>query len=56
VSSGAVAHAWFACRIGDANEPVSETTWWSTLSTFLNMTLSPWLTVRVAGAKPVALI
>ena len=49
-------HDWFACRIGDANEPSSATTWWSTLSEFLNMTLSPWLTVTEYGEKPVLLM
>jgi len=26
-----------ACKIGDANEPSSATTWWSTLSVFFHV-------------------
>src|SRR6478752_4822219 len=42
--------------IGEANEPSFATTWWFFVSTFFQVTESPWLIVIAFGANAVLLI
>ena len=42
--------------MGEAKEPSFATTWWSFVSTFRQVTLSPCWIVIVPGEKPVLLI
>jgi hypothetical protein len=39
-------------RIGDANDPLSATTWWFEVSRFVQVTLSPKAIVTEPGEKP----
>jgi hypothetical protein len=49
----ALGHVRFGARIGEANDPLLATTWRLTVSWFLQMTVSPPLTVTVRGTNPV---